>query len=146
MRVHTSPWEAAEAGIGTVTIAQAVLDQILHGNLQVYSEIQALQDQGVTVQLLDRERSGSRDAAPDLVVLRHTLSDRLELEHTTGTAGRSPTKAAALWYIAGTGDEDLVAAEAADCDRYEPQIVLVPFAGPLSQKDAERCARRIGAL
>ena len=146
MRILTSPWEVAEAGINTVRIDEAVLDQILLGNFAVYTEVQALQDLNVMVEVTDSADVGSKDAAPDLVVLRHTLGEQMELEHATAAIAAIANRTTALWSLASTASERGAAAATGGFDLYEPEIIIVPLTQPLTRREALRLARGIGAL
>lgn len=141
MRTYSSPWEVAGSGVKTVVIEQAVLDQILHGNHYVYSEIQALQDLGLTVGLLHTGEDRAEDSR--LTNLRRAVSDQLELERLGVTY--SWWKSTALWRLPHT-QVDGGAADLDEADRYEPDILMESPVQPLPPAKAERLARRIGAL
>lgn len=143
MTTYSSPWEVAEAGIRTITITAAVLDQVLRGNYYVYAEIQALQDMGVTVQLLTDQDDWASDRSFELVDLRRTVSEQLELESPRHT--QQPSASTAIWRLPGAQGARF-GGEAEEVDRYEPDILIEPATRPLKAAEAERLARRIGAL
>lgn len=145
MRIYTSPWQVAEAGISVVRLDEAVLDQVLLGNHHAHAEIQALQDTDITVEVVGNREAGSRDAAPDLVVLRQALQEQMELGRAAQPPATDLAGTTALWSMEDTKEKRIAAATAEGSALYQPQI-LMRATKTLSATEALRLARGIGAL
>lgn len=141
VHIYTSAWEVGDRC--PVLLDDSVLDQILHGNPEVYWEIQALQDSDVLVKTTP-DPSRSSDSNPALGILRNALREELELPiDWTGTSSRA---GAALWSVRGSKDDRIAWAGMAGADLYEPEIRILPAAGEISGQEALARAISTGAL